>query len=211
MKEVAPAPPPPCDWSGFYIGLHAGGQFGQSEDKDLDRFNRDPKQWDYSESGFVAGGQIGYNWQWHWLVVGPEFDLGYMNLDGKGLEPTGPGDIPDTRGESDSDFYATFRGRIGFARDHWLFYATGGGIGVNYDTRVDDPDFTGTHKKEFDWGWTVGGGIERMIGCHWSIKAEYLYYKLDDQTFDGTAFGSTFRWAAETEGHIVRGGLNYKF
>ena len=100
---------------------------------------------------------------------------------------------------------------IGFALDHWLFYATGGGIGVNYDTRIDDPDFTGTHKKEFDWGWTVGGGIERMIGCHWSIKAEYLYYKLDDQTFDGTAFGSTFRWAAETEGHIVRGGLNYKF
>ena len=211
MKQVAPAPVPECNWTGFYLGLNVGGQFGHSEDKDLDLFNRDPKEWSYDESGFVAGGQIGYNWQWHWLVVGPEFDLGYMNLDGNRLEPTGPGDTPDTRGRSNSDFYATFRGRIGFALDQWLFYATGGGIGVNYDTRIDDPDFTGTHKEEFDWGWTVGGGVERMIGCHWSIKAEYLFYKLDDQTFDGTAFGSTFRWAGQTEGHIVRAGLNYKF
>src|SRR5438067_11846246 len=38
MKEVAPAPPPECEWCGFYIGLHAGGQFGHSETNDLDRY-----------------------------------------------------------------------------------------------------------------------------------------------------------------------------
>ncbi len=32
--------------------------------------------------GVIAGGQIGYNYQWNWLVLGIEGDLGYMNTDG---------------------------------------------------------------------------------------------------------------------------------
>ena len=39
-KMVAPAPAPTlCDWTGFYIGLHAGGQFGHSQTNDLDEWN----------------------------------------------------------------------------------------------------------------------------------------------------------------------------
>jgi outer membrane immunogenic protein len=221
-KEVMVAPAPSgCDWSGFYVGLNAGGQFGHSEDKDLDDFNSPDKSWGYSESGAVAGGQIGYNLQWRWLVVGPEIDLGYMNVDGNGVEPSSVGD--NTRGFSNSDFYTTFRGRIGVALNCWLFYATGGGIGVNYDTRVFDNDISiglgelNAHKQDFDWGYTVGGGIERKFGRHWSIKVEYLYFNLDDQTFSapfisvaGRQFGP-FGWRAETEGHIVRAGLNFHF
>jgi len=57
----------------------------------------------------------------------------------------------------------------------------------------------------------LGGGIERMINRHWSIKAEYLYYKLDDQHFSGVFGGTRFGFNAETEGNIIRAGLNYKF
>jgi outer membrane immunogenic protein len=225
MKQVAPAPPPACNWTGFYLGVHVGGQFGHAEDKDLDDYNALDQQWGYSVSGVVAGGQIGYNWQWNWLVLGPEIDVGYMNLDGSGTEPESIHfSGSDTHGHSDSDFYATFRGRIGVAIDQWLFYATGGGIGVNWETRVVDdcnvfpcgPGLTNAHEEDLDWGWTVGGGIERMIGCHWSIKAEYLFYELDDQHFSAAndIFGRTtgvFGWRADDQGHIIRGGLNYKF
>lgn len=222
MKQVAPAPPPSCNWTGFYVGLNVGGQFGHAEDKDLDNYNALDQQWGYSESGVVAGGQIGYNWQWQWLVLGPEIDIGYMNLDGSGVEPESIHfSGSDTRGHSDSDFYATFRGRIGVAIDQWLFYATGGGIGINWDTRVVDdcdvfpcgPGLINAHEEDFDWGWTVGGGIERMFGCHWSIKAEYLFYELDDQHFSAlNNFGAgPFGWRADVNGHIIRGGLNYKF
>jgi outer membrane immunogenic protein len=218
MKEVAPAPPPSCcDWQGFYIGLNVGGQFGHSEDKDLDDFYFVDRPWGYSESGFVGGGQIGYNFQWRWLVVGPEIDLGYMNLNGRGAE-TGTERNP-AYGESDSDFYATFRGRIGVALDCWLFYATGGGIGVNYYTRYAYPDYPNpplsffAHRQDFDLGYTVGGGIERKIGCRWSIKVEYLYFNLDAQTFSGfdSHFRDTLGFNAETAGHIVRAGLNFHF
>src|SRR5438309_5878020 len=131
-KAVAPAPLPECNWTGFYIGLNVGGNFGHGEDKDLDFYNFPDKPWGYDTSGFVAGGQVGYNYQWNWLVLGIEGDLGYMNLDGRGTEPGSPGG--DTRGETDSDFYTTIRGRLGFGVGHWLFYATGGGIGVNLET-----------------------------------------------------------------------------
>jgi outer membrane immunogenic protein len=218
MKEVAPAPPPECNWSGFYIGLNVGGQFGHSEDKDLDDYNNADQPWGYSESGWVAGGQIGYNFQWKWLVLGIEGDGGYMNLDGRGVQPDTPGG--DTSGITNSDFYTTLRGRIGIAFNTWLFYATGGGIGVNYDQRVLDDcaispcgaDLLDAHKTEFDWGYTAGGGIEKMLGCHWSVRAEYLYFAIDRQEFSGVdSAGTTFRFNGDTAGHIVRGGLNYKF
>ena len=226
MKQVAPAPLPECNWTGFYIGLNTGGQFGHSEDKDLDGYNADGQQWGYSESGVIAGGQVGYNHQWNWLVLGIEGEGGYMNLDGRGVEPAAANfEGSDTHGESDSDFFTTLRARVGIAMNTWLFYATGGGIGVNYQKRVIDNCDTGpcgsdlldAHRQEMDWGYTVGGGIEKMLGCHWSIKAEYLFYKLDDQNFNGAAhfsdgdFDGRFSFRGETEGHIVRAGLNYKF
>src|SRR5260370_15579118 len=90
MKQVAPAPPPECNWSGFYIGLNVGGQWGHSEDEDFD-YNfgvpnefAGPKKWGYDESGVVGGGQVGYNFQWNWLVLGVEADGGYIKLHGRG-------------------------------------------------------------------------------------------------------------------------------
>jgi outer membrane immunogenic protein len=216
MKQVVPAPPPMCEWGGFYIGVHGGGQFGHSETKDLGDWNFPDKPWGYDESGFIGGGQFGYNFQWRWLVLGPEFDAGYMNLHGHGVEPGSPNS--DSRGETDSDFYTTMRGRIGVALDCWYVYGTGGAIGVNYVTRFIDNSAVapGTglldaRDTDFNWGYTVGGGIERMINRHWSVKAEYLYFKLDQQHFDGVSGVTTYGFDAETHGHIVRAGLNYKF
>jgi outer membrane immunogenic protein len=208
MKQVAPAPPPLCEWTGFYIGLNAGGEFGHSETLD----EVVGRRFGYSESGFSGGMQFGYNWQWHWLVLGPEFDVGYMDLSGRGHEP-GFGDT--VHGETTSDFYTTLRGRVGVPLDWhgcWLVYGTGGAIGVNYTTRFHvDPDFFDARRSDFDWGYTVGGGIERMINRRWSVKAEYLYFSLDDQPFSNTQSGIAGHFRGETEGHIVRAGLNFHF
>jgi outer membrane immunogenic protein len=228
MKQVAPAPLPECNWTGFYIGLNVGGQWGHSEDRDLDAYStrEDGNIWGYDESGVIAGGTIGYNYQWNRLVLGIEGDGGYMNLEGNGVSRFDARFLgSDTHGKTDSDFYTTIRGRLGFARGHWLFYATGGGIGVNLTTRVIDNCDTGAcgddlihaSTTDFNWGWTGGGGIEYMFGCHWTAKAEYLRYQLDDQNFSGEATflgtpAGRFRFTGiGTEGNIVRAGLNYKF
>jgi outer membrane immunogenic protein len=236
-KEVMPPPPPPCDWRGLYLGLNAGGQFGHSQTNDLDDYYLFAHHhFGYSESGFVGGGQVGYNFQFGRIVLGPEFDLGYMDLDGSGLEPHSAVSVGEGRGHTDSDFYMTLRGRIGYALDWhgcWLLYATGGAIGVNYETRFVDEEqsnFTSidASKRELNWGPTVGGGIERQIGRHWSIKLEYLYFTLGEQSFSGLnnemmnlapldksapqgPISNVFRFEGETQGHIIRGGLNFRF
>jgi len=217
MKEVAPIPPPVCDWTGFYVGLHGGGEFGHSENKDLDDYDFPDKPWGYSESGAVAGGQFGYNWQWRRLVLGPEFDLGYMSLEGSGTEPNSYDPRDNIRGHTDGDFYTTLRGRVGYALDcHgcWLLYGTGGAIGANYYTRVTESVYAPFDSREenFNWGYTVGGGIERMICSRWSIKVEYLYFDLGNETNTGhTSDNGDFRFRDNTAGHIVRGGLNFHF
>lgn len=219
-KVVAPAPPA-CDWQGFYVGLHIGGEWGDSHDTDLDAYNlvlNDRSS--YEQSGFVVGGQAGYNRQWNMLVVGVEGDLGRMDVDGEGVQPASiPSFHSDTIGKSDSDFYTTFRGRVGIAFNHWLFYGTGGLIGVNYKTRVVDINTSSpgnatidAHKEAFDLGWTAGGGVEYMLNCHWSLKMEYLRFELEDQKFSAVDnFGGTFAWKAETEGNMVRAGVNFHF
>ena len=137
VSEPTPIPAPVCDWAGFYVGVHSGGQFGHSSTHDF----ATGRNFGYSESGFSGGLQLGYNFQWNWLVLGPEFDVGYMNVKGSGEEPGFPG----VHGETDSDFYTTMRGRVGVRLDcHgcWLVYATGGAIGLNYTTRYHiDPNF----------------------------------------------------------------------
>jgi outer membrane immunogenic protein len=213
MKQVAPAPLPECNWTGFYLGLNVGGNWGHSENKDLDDYWHPDRPWGYDESGVVAGGQVGYNFQWNWLVLGAEFDGGYMNLEGSGEEPRTNFPGGPNVGSSNSDFYTTLRGRIGVTFHRLLFYGTGGGIGVNYKTRMDDrPEDLHGRKTDFQWGWTAGGGIEYLINCHWSIKGEYLRFELDKQRFTGVwPHVGPFDFDGNTEGNIFRGGLNYKF
>jgi len=209
IKQVAvePSPPTLCDWAGFYVGLHSGGQFGHSSTHDF----ATGRVFGYEESGFNGGLQLGYNFQWKWLVLGPEFDVGYMNLHGSGDEPNFSG----IHGETDSDFYTTLRGRIGVTLNcHgcWLLYGTGGAIGVNYTTRYHiDPNFFDSRGNDFDWGYTIGGGVERKIGAHWSVKLEYLYFNLNEQSFGDPIAGAPVNFHAETMGHIVRAGINYRF
>src|SRR2546423_9368733 len=116
---VAPAPPPECNWTGFYLGVNVGGQWGHSEDNDIDDYwthgsgltAGTAQKWGYDENGVVAGGQVGYNFQWNWLVLGVEAEGGYMDLDGRGNEPwSGPPGGPNLV-HSDSDFLSTDRGQ----------------------------------------------------------------------------------------------------
>jgi outer membrane immunogenic protein len=209
MKEVAPLPAVSlCDWSGPYVGLHAGGEFGHSETNDFATGHR----FGYGESGFNGGMQFGYNYQWQRFVIGPEFDVGYMDLQGRGDEP---GFGSRVHGETDSDFYTTLRGRAGITLNcHgcWLLYATGGAIGVNYTTRFHiDPNLFDARSSDFNWGYTVGGGIERKLTPRWSMKVEYLYFSLDEQSFSSPSPNLIADFNAETTGHILRVGLNYKF
>ena len=59
------------------------------------------------------------------------------------------------------------------------------------------------HAEQF--GWTVGGGLERRLDEDWSLKLEYLYVDYGSHVFAGNAVD------AKLTDQILRVGLNYFF
>ena len=223
-KEVMAAPAPACNWSGFYVGLNMGAAFGWNEATDIDGWNNTGQEWTYQIGGFTGAAEAGYNFQFGSFVIGPEVDVGYMSL---GTDNPGHGSFEpnnsfhDTFGQNDSNFYTTFRARLGWSVGNWLLFATGGGMGLNDQARVVDKTDGPTsntlakHDDNYDflWGWTIGGGAEYMFNCHWSMKVEYLYFSLEDNTISENEVQApfTFRFGNSIDGNVVRLGLNYKF
>jgi len=151
-------------------------------------------------NGFVGGGQIGYNWQGASpLVLGIEADF-----QGTGQSRT------DTVGafslEQKLPWFGTVRGRIGYAFDRVMLYATGGLAYGDYKLTVSGPGGSASDDAT-KTGWTVGGGVEWMFAPQWSTKLEYLYIDTGDR--DVTLFGVPFTGRAKD--NIVRVGLNYHF
>ena len=206
-------------WSGYYAGLLLGSQFGRSSDKTGDPgYNADNEKWKYSESGVNTSLEFGFNYPWWNIFVGPEMEMGYLNMAGKGTQPSSPGG--DTIGKSSSDFYTALRARIGTDIDGTLLFLTGGPIITKYNTQVVDNCNIApcggakidANKNSYVWGYMVGMGVEDRFAKNWSGKVEYLYVNLDSQSFHGvTDLGNGYDWTAKTYGNIIRAGVNYYF
>jgi outer membrane immunogenic protein len=194
--------PPPFLWTGFYLGLNAGGAFGSSS-------------WStpigtvasYNMNGPMAGGQIGGNYQIGQFVIGAEGDIDWQNLRGasqSGLcAPAAVGGCATA-----SSYLATIRGRAGFAMDHVLFYVTGGGAFTNVKPSTNSLSYGGGSET----GWTAGGGIEYALTDNWTAKIEYLYASFQSATCNSSSCsGGLAPASVGFHEDVVRAGVNYKF
>ncbi|MBV9617780.1 MAG: porin family protein [Verrucomicrobia bacterium] len=238
MKQVAPVQPA-CDftWTGLYIGGNAGYAWGHA-DTDFDPLPNPvsfgalaPTTLRPDPGGFIGGGQLGYNYQWKWLVLGAETD--FQGSDIEGDDTVSP--IIDNAGAPDAagtflfahermQWLGTVRGRIGVAPIcRLLIYGTGGlaygNVDYSANTNFDNGTTYPTNFTETKTGWAAGGGIEYALTNHWTVRAEYLHYDLGDesrtqnQLINGVPQGPPFfvRYNFDTSGEIVRGGFNFKF
>ncbi len=198
---VTKAPPAPVyvpfSWTGFYIGVNGGYGFGRSKWSGL------PASFDVN--GGMVGGQLGYNWQFGQFVYGLEGDGDWTDLRGHPNIATCAG-LAGTLCQTRNDFLSTVRGRVGYAADRWLPYATGGLAVGNIKATV--PGFTGVDKTNA--GWTVGGGLEYALAPNWSVKAEYLYVDLGKEAC-GVMCGLPMGNNVSLTTNVVRGGVNYRF
>ncbi len=85
-----------------------------------------------------------------------------------------------------------------------LLYALGGYSGQNIQTTASAGSASFTQNNTFN-GWTIGGGIETMLGKGWSTKFEYRYSQYESKTLPGT----TLSLSPST--HAARVGLTYHF
>jgi outer membrane immunogenic protein len=223
-EAFLPPPPPPPMWTGFYAGLNAGYGFGTNDNTQIissgvNAYNSvyayDPVLLGQdlymptgvglalsgigpnTQSGFIGGGQIGYNYQYGSnIVLGIEADIqgtnirGSSRLAGVGVSSavdTGDGgtytssynSIGGTRVNAGVDWLGTVRGRIGYL---WiptmLIYATGGltygGVYANAssyaatsNTFVDSVNFP--LGSSYGTQTFVGGGSKSQTLVGWNI------------------------------------------
>ena len=195
MPAKAPAYVEPIyNWSGFYVGINGGGAFGNLDvSNSLGSANNDV-------SGGLAGGTIGYNWQVNRFVYGLEGDMDWSGLKGSATNAPCPASC-----ETSNPWLATARGRIGYAFNRVLPYATGGG--AFGDVKIARTGFAG--ETDTRAGWTAGAGVEVGINGPWSAKVEYLYTDLGTTNCSAANCGRSTD--ADLTANIVRGGINYRF
>ena len=221
---------PSVDWSGPYIGLHGSYNWADSNAEytstdivpgpDLTFAEilalQPGASIDMNGTGFMGGGQIGYNSQFdNNLVLGVEADFSFGNVDDRIDDAIGNLDgSTEDYVKSKSDMNGTVRARVGYAMDAALIYATGGLAWSNAKVSTRDyDDLSNTTYAELNdsatlWGWTVGAGAEFMLTEKLSAKAEYLYTDFGSTTFFQ---GDLWETEAETTSQSVRFGLNYHF
>jgi outer membrane immunogenic protein len=220
-----PVAPPPPSWTGFYIGLNAGG--GITQDTILD-----PECFSCADLGFhtpfgTVGGQIGYNWQWQALVLGLEGDWNWMSVNE--TKQRALDDFNDSGfGTIKQDQLATIRGRMGLAYENVLSYVTGGVAFGHFNSSIIEfrqsfPGGIEASASDHTWhtGLAAGAGIEAMVTPNITVRAEYLFtifpdvYSTFSQTVssctDRNAFGAECRANFNYADHILRVGVNYKF
>jgi outer membrane immunogenic protein len=244
---IAPPPPPPVfTWTGIYIGGYGGGEvtrtsyntlvgaplspFSHLTPVDIAGVDAAGSQ-TLSRGGFTMGGELGYNWQIGWLVLGVETDIGgvtggtfsnKVGLINGGVLPPGTFFPFALNQRVSNGFNGTVRGRLGVAFDRVLVYGTGG---LAYTTGHYIFTYTdgllpaaGTSTTADKVGYVVGGGVEYALTPNVSVKGEFLYTQYGKVSTSGLiveqtapAFTNAYVSTARVQEYTARVGINYRF
>jgi len=193
------------DWTGFYIGAHAG--FGRGSSSAV---LTDPAITASSGSfdGMIGGVQAGYNVQLSsGVLLGVEADISFPNyLTSNSVVSS----LATARsGVTEQwDYVGTARGRIGYVAGPWLTYATGG-LAWAGERFLNTPAIGSDEKKlNTRLGWAAGAGVEYAFAPHWSLRLEYLYSRFEQADI---RFPSATQISSSLDLQSIRVGLNRKF
>ena len=202
--------PYPCyyyNWTGFYIGANVGGAWERSTLTD-NFFNA---SFNNDRSGFIAGGQIGYNWQLSpQFVVGVEWMFDGTDIRSDTTTVVSPVIITTS---AKVDWITSLAARFGWAANNWLFYGKAGGAWV-HDTITltaavtGDGTFSAT-ASDTQSGWLFGAGIEYGFAPNWSARLEWDHIGLGDVNHAGFFVPDTITVSRRLD--LLTVGLNYRF
>ena len=249
VRMSSKAPAQVGNWTGFYIGGNVGygwGSYGASNATGtIVNSNGGSGIYAFNPvsgngNGVTAGIQAGYNWQIEQTVLGIEADWQYLNS--KASTGNSAIAVPVFIGGNFSgstsvstDWYATFRGRVGYAFGPALLYATGGialadtKVSANATGSIVTALFPPTlgplgsmsaSDSAVLIGYAVGGGFEYALGAGWSVKGEYLHMGFGTKGYNLTGSlqspaGLTGVIATHVDikpsFDIARVGVNYRF
>jgi outer membrane immunogenic protein len=196
---------PAASWAGWYIGAHAGVAWQNTQADTVDpQYGFSLGNTSASKTGFIGGGQIGYNWQNGNFVFGVEGDF-------SGLTSKTSAGFPgyDTVLESRIRWLSTVRSRFGLAVGNTMAYMTAGvaigGVKSSINNVFERFNYSSSKTKV---GWTVGGGVEHMLSRNWTVGLEALFVDLGKTSVRADNVKTT---RFSNQAVIGRVKLNYKF
>ncbi len=192
------------DWTGLYVGAHAG--FGRGSSTAV---LADPATSTTSNSfgGMIGGVQAGYNYQLPTgMLLGLEADISFPNYLTSNSVVSSLATIRSDITEQ-WDYVGTARGRVGYVAGPWLVYAPGG-LAWAGERFLNTPAI-GSDEKTLHTrlGWAAGGGVEYAFAPHWSARLEYLYSQFGKADI---AFPSATQYTSSLDFQSLRIGLNRK-
>lgn len=190
------------NWSGFYIGAHAGGGFGEK----CFAF-AGASDGCHDTDGWLGGGQVGFNMQSGQFVFGVEFSGSWADINGSHNALIVPADSY----RSELNTLLLFTGRVGMTFDRMLLYVTGGGAWARDKFDYVAAGVGTASTKQNRAGWTVGAGLEYGLSPNWSIAAQYNYVNLGDKDVTFGAPLAPFTDRVEQDLHLATVRLNYRF
>ncbi len=206
VKAPPPAPVPIFSWTGLYLGANIGGARSSGSVTDVitgANLNSD-------SSGFIGGGQVGYNYQFNTFVLGVEWDI-----DGTSISKTSnvvPTAFGNLQASASTDWISTLTARFGFALDHWLLYGKAGGAWVQNTATLSNLTTGGSvSASNTSSGWTAGVGGEWAFAPQWSAKIEYDHVQLDDFSPSTSNVILNDRLILSRHIDMVKAGVNYRF
>jgi outer membrane immunogenic protein len=211
IKAAAPAK---FSWTGCYVGVSGGGNWGDSEQ--IARSGNAAGTTitgNFRLKGSIAGGTLGCDYQIEQTVIGFENDASWTDQHGStpDLRPFNVRATSSTR----EKWIDTLRGRVGYAFDHFLLYGTGGVAFAGTDITVSLPTGSVSESK-------TRAGLAVGVGSEWaawltswgavSVKLEYLHADFGSKQYvsQPNPLLAATRDVKLTD-DIVRAGINVRF
>ena len=216
---LLPVPASAAEWTGLYVGLNAGGIFG---DVDLVGVSEATSYVDigagdrfaFDADGVLGGAQLGYNFQYSSWVVGIELSGQSLSVDDRVLTPE-PNFV-----DLDAEWLATASARVGFVlSSSSLLYLKGGYAAAQINTHYVDNVGIGTtlgtyQSDEIHQGFVIGAGLEHRLSSDVSAGVEYNYVDLGEQDHSAIATGAGGGLVItniDVQVHTVTARLNWHF
>ncbi len=201
-------------WTGLYAGVNAGYGWGGATGSVVagattlsatDQF-----------SGWLAGVQVGFDWQMSNLVFGAVADIQASTQSSQTLLCAAAACGYALTSTNSMPWFGTLRGRVGFALDRFLIYATGGLSYAEYRSDLTSqvggaiaivPLYAARRG-----GLVIGAGIELAAFGNWTARAEYLHIDSGTVTEVATVpFVGAVTASGRISDNILRTGISYRF
>lgn len=213
------------NWSGFYVGAHAGWGWLDNSSIATTGSASFPLNFAFakqSDSGFLGGGQIGFNWQAGSWVFGVEGDMSWTDIKAcaRSFSPVIAGTFSDAC--LSTNWTATVGPRLGVAWNNALLYVKGGFAWGDFTSRSTTVNAAGvttaiTTGGETRTGLMLGGGLEYGLANNWSLKIEYNWIDFGTDIVNRSSLApatgviTPLTRSSDTQVQEIKFGLNYRF